>query len=151
QLIAQRLARTGRHDRERVDAGEHVANRERLAGTERADPEPALAELEHVRIDRCVVAAEIDGLVLELLIVIRIDNDRIDVVGLAVRGDPRQRIARAARKLGNALVTEALIAKGFRHQTLPSPTRANHASKTWTVSRKNHDVRRRAPRSSRSY
>ena len=34
QLIAERLARAGRHDRERVDAGEHVADRERLAGAE---------------------------------------------------------------------------------------------------------------------
>jgi hypothetical protein len=57
QLVAQRLARAGRHDRQRVDAGHDVADRQRLAGAERGDAEAPRADLEQVRLERRAVVA----------------------------------------------------------------------------------------------
>ena len=85
QLVAQRLARTGRHDRERVDAGEHVANRERLAGPELVEVEPAARELEHVRVDRLGIAGQVERIdrIARDRRVVRIDDDRVGRVDAA--------------------------------------------------------------------
>ena len=55
ELVAERLAAAGRHDRQRIDAGDHVADGQALAGTEVADAEPAPAERQHALLDAAVV------------------------------------------------------------------------------------------------
>jgi len=51
QLVAQRLAGAGRHDRQGVDAGEDVADGERLPGAEVVDAEPVVTEGEGAGVD----------------------------------------------------------------------------------------------------
>ena len=102
ELVAQRLAGTGGHDRERVDTREDVADRERLTGAERGQAEPPLGELEHPRIgDRGLLS--LAGICDFDLVVLFHDLGDFRVVEL----HGLDRIAGAAGELAGLVLTSA--------------------------------------------
>ena len=165
QLVAQRLAGAGRHDRERVDAGEHVADRERLAGAERARCRTGAApsssmcasigvRVVDVQIERRSLCSRLDD------VERRRHRGRHDRSSRFVaRRSARQRVARAARELrrrcrrrrrhrrtarrASGASTRAHLRASFGHQPLRSPTadRAVQAKATTGARRYDLDVR----------